>query len=194
MKKITLNDLRLMNNSEGLILQGCGGDLQEWVDGINELLTEEGILQDGNKFQSEDAACFEHNGHTDILFPFANVKLNLGKLAMWRLRTREQFAGVWLSDFVPNNLGGFLESQPCQENRKPDCPLIGENGNIYNLIGLASQTLHRHGMEDHAKEMQERITGGTCHSYDQALCILGEYVNITSANDFVWNEGEMNFE
>lgn len=31
-------DLRHMTDEEGLILQGCGGDLQEWVDGINELL------------------------------------------------------------------------------------------------------------------------------------------------------------
>lgn len=173
-----------MKGSEGLILQGCGGDLQEWVDGINELLTEEGIIQDGNKFQSEDAACFEHNGHTDILFPFANVKLNLGELAMWRLRTREKFAGVWLSDFVPNNLGGFLESQPCPENRKPDCPLIGADGNIFNLIAIASRTLKINGMREQAKEMQERITGGNCHSYDQALSIIGDYVNITSNEDY----------
>lgn len=49
-KHITADDLRHMGNTEGLILQGCGGDLQEWVDGINEMLTEEGILRDGSKF------------------------------------------------------------------------------------------------------------------------------------------------
>ena len=42
--QITTNELRRMTNQEGLILQGCGGDMQEWVDGINELLTQEGIL------------------------------------------------------------------------------------------------------------------------------------------------------
>ena len=31
-KSVSLHELRKMNNSEGLILQGCGGDLQEWVD------------------------------------------------------------------------------------------------------------------------------------------------------------------
>ena len=35
---VTLHDLRKMNNSEALILQGCGGDLKEWVDGINDML------------------------------------------------------------------------------------------------------------------------------------------------------------
>lgn len=44
----TTEDLRHMTDEEGLILQGCGGDLQEWVDGINELLTQEGILLNGS--------------------------------------------------------------------------------------------------------------------------------------------------
>ena len=39
-RNITTDDLRRMNGQEALILQGCGGDLQEWFDGINELLTE----------------------------------------------------------------------------------------------------------------------------------------------------------
>ena len=40
---ISLHELRKMNGSEGLVLQGCGGDLQEWVDGINDMLTEKGV-------------------------------------------------------------------------------------------------------------------------------------------------------
>lgn len=44
-KNISLHELRKMNSSEGLILQGCGGDLQEWVDGINDMLTESEILR-----------------------------------------------------------------------------------------------------------------------------------------------------
>ena len=35
-KTITTDDLRRMKGKEGLILQGCGGDPQEWVDGIND--------------------------------------------------------------------------------------------------------------------------------------------------------------
>ena len=37
-----------MTDKEGLILQGCGGDLKEWEDGVNELLTESGILLEGD--------------------------------------------------------------------------------------------------------------------------------------------------
>ena len=52
-KSISLHDLRKMNDSEGLVLQGCGGDLQEWVDGINDMLTEIGIFKNKNKLKKK---------------------------------------------------------------------------------------------------------------------------------------------
>ena len=63
-----------------------------------------------------------------------------------------------------------------QERKKPSCPLVGQNGNIFNLIGLASRTLRQNGMTAGAKEMQTRIIGGACHSYEEALGIISEYV------------------
>ena len=99
-REITTDDLRRMENKEGLILQDCGGDLQEWQDGINDLLTKENILLDGSKF--ENCFSFEHKGITCLLFPFEeNVKLDTGKLAIWRLRSHSTFGGTWLSDYVP---------------------------------------------------------------------------------------------
>lgn len=108
-KNISLHELRKMNGSEGLVLQGCGGDLQEWVDGVNDMLTESGILRNGSRF--EKAYTFKNEGLTCLLFPFDGVKLDVGKLAMWRLETRETFGSMWLPDYVPNNLGGFIEEQ-----------------------------------------------------------------------------------
>ena len=46
-RQITKEQIRRMGALEGLVLQGCGGDLQEWVNGINQILTEEGILKKG---------------------------------------------------------------------------------------------------------------------------------------------------
>ena len=43
MKTVTTGQLRNMAGQEGLVLQGCGGDPQEWLDGINDLLTKEGM-------------------------------------------------------------------------------------------------------------------------------------------------------
>lgn len=172
--KITIEQLRQMKDKEGLVIQGCGGDLQEWVDGINEELTKHGIILNNTKFTK--CQSFTHNDLTCLLFPFEDVELDISKFAIWRLKTYESFAGTWLSDFVPNNLGGFI-----RERQKPDCPLIGKDGNIFNLIGIASKTLRDNGMAEQAVEMRDRVRASG--SYDKALCIIGEYVNITSDED-----------
>lgn len=87
---ITAEDLRRMPDKEGLILQGCGGDLTEWVDGINEMLTNAGILKDGSQF--ENVFAFQHGELTCLLYPFDDVKLDIGKLALWRLQTHEVYS------------------------------------------------------------------------------------------------------
>ena len=114
-KAITTNGLRRMGDREGLILQGCGGDLQEWLDGINEMFTANGILKDGTKF--ENISVFEHEGLTCLLFPFDGAKLDVVKLALWRLQTHATFGGTWLSDYVTNRLGGFfpLPARPTEQ-------------------------------------------------------------------------------
>ena len=171
-KNITTSDLRKMNNKEGLILQGCGGEVKEWVDGINDILTENGILLDDTKF--DNVSVFQNEGVTCILYPFDNVHLDVGKLSMWRLQSYTAFAGTWLSDYVDNKLGGFEVKQ------KPDCELIGQDGNIFNLMGIASHTLKQNGMADEAKEMCSRVTSSG--SYCEVLNIIGEYVNITDSS------------
>ena len=62
------------------------------------------------------------------------------------------------------------------KRNKPDCKLIGEDGNIFNLMARAARTLRENDLSEKAKEMRERITSSG--SYDEALCIIGEYVNI----------------
>lgn len=178
-KNITTNDLRKMNNKEGLILQGCGGEVKEWVDGINDILTESGILLDDTKF--DNVSVFQNEGVTCILYPFDNVHLDVGKLSMWLLQSYTAFAGTWLSDYVDNKLGGFEPEQNKAEKVKPDCELIGQDGNIFNLMGIASHTLKQNGMADEAKEMCSRVTSSG--SYCEALNIIGDYVNITDGSE-----------
>ncbi len=64
---------------------------------------------------------------------------------------------------------------------KPDCPLIGEDGNIFHLVGIAAKTLKRNGMSTKATEMSEKVFNSG--SYEEALGIIGEYVNITSVDE-----------
>ena len=108
-QNITVEDLRRMEDKEGLVLQGCGGDPGEWVQGINGLLAQEGILLEGTAFTH--VSVFQNEGLTCLLFPFEDVKLDIGKLAMWRLQTHDTFGGTWLSDYIDNRLG----HEPAQE-------------------------------------------------------------------------------
>jgi len=169
-RQITTDDLRRMENQEGLILQGCGGPLQEWVDGINELFTEAGILLDGSRFES--VSVFQHGDLTNLLFPFEGVELAIGKLAMWRIQTHGQFGGTWLSDYVPNRLGGFISQE--QAPQKPKMELLGQDGNIFGIMGRASRLLKQAGMKEQSDEMISRVTA--CGDYNKALNIISEYV------------------
>ncbi len=103
---ITAEELRLKRGEGGMVFQGCGGDTKEWVDGINKLLKDEKILTGGTPLK--DCYRFENNGLTNLYFPFGNAKPDMGKLAIWRLKAREVFGCMWLSDYVENYLGGFI--------------------------------------------------------------------------------------
>ena len=49
MQTLNPETLRHLPHKEGLILQGCGGDVQEWLDGINDLLQDNCSYVRGNE-------------------------------------------------------------------------------------------------------------------------------------------------
>ena len=59
---------------------------------------------------------------------------------------------------------------------KPKCKLIGEDGNVFNLIGKASKVLKKEGMSKESLEMSEKCF--RAENYDHVLRIIMEYVNI----------------
>lgn len=62
---------------------------------------------------------------------------------------------------------------------KPECELIGKNGNIYNLIALTRKALNEEQLSDEADELLQRILhNNEAHSYEEALCIIMDYVNV----------------
>ncbi|KJR47096.1 hypothetical protein UF75_2484 [Desulfosporosinus sp. I2] len=64
-----------------------------------------------------------------------------------------------------------------ENNRfKPECPLLDKDGNIFNLVGIASRTLKENDLGEKAREMWNRVMESG--SYDEALNIIGEYVTI----------------
>lgn len=57
---------------------------------------------------------------------------------------------------------------------RPKMQLIGQDGNIFAIMGRASRLLKNAGQSDKAKEMCDRVTAS--QSYSEALNIISEYV------------------
>lgn len=58
---------------------------------------------------------------------------------------------------------------------KPKSPIVGADGNIFNLIGIASRSLKKEGYYEEANEMSSRVMSS--NSYDEALSIILEYID-----------------
>lgn len=54
--------------------------------------------------------------------------------------------------------------------------LTGEDGNIFNLVGIARRALRRAGYKEEAAELVEKLP--QCQSYTAALALLQEYVEV----------------
>lgn len=85
---------------------------------VCHMLTENGILQNESRF--EKAYTFNNENLTCLLFPFEGVQLDVGRLAMWRLETRETFGSTWLSDYVDNRLNGFVNEETFESVQTED--------------------------------------------------------------------------
>ena len=80
-----------------------------------------------------------------------------------------------IDDMFGDRLGYSIDDYIVE---KPKCKLVGEDGNIYNLMGIASRALKKNGLEEEAKEMFNKITT-EAKSYNEALCIIMDYVDVT---------------
>lgn len=84
-----------------------------------------------------------------------------------------------IGDYIEHSLTERNIKYTIEYNNKPECKLIGENGNIFNIIAIVSRCLTEHNMKDKAQEMKERIIEKEeAHSYEEAIAIIMEYVNI----------------
>ena len=63
------------------------------------------------------------------------------------------------------------------EDNRPECELIGQNGNVFYIIGAVTKALKRAGQADKAKEFQEKAF--KAGSYDEVLAMLTDYVRVT---------------
>jgi len=90
--------LKLAKQTEYLVWQGCGGPIEDWYDGITKMLIENGITD--KNYKMKEMYVFDNNGLTCLLTPLD--KLNIGKLAAYRIAWRDTFGTMWLSDYIDN--------------------------------------------------------------------------------------------
>ncbi|MFR1773657.1 MAG: hypothetical protein ACLSW7_15035 [Acutalibacteraceae bacterium] len=68
-------------------------------------------------------------------------------------------------------------AEPTKEQpvpKRPKMKLVGQDGNIFAILGRASRLLKENGQPDQAKEMSSRVYRSG--NYYKALCIISEYV------------------
>ena len=105
MKKVNLKDAY---NGSYYTIEGAGGDLQEWVDGYNSMLEEQGIGKPIEWFTCKGRDVNEEFGLegnerykddlTLLFFPLDG--LNIGLLAIFKLRMGNR----WFDDIIDNSL------------------------------------------------------------------------------------------
>lgn len=91
-----------MGKTEGIVLLGAGGNLDEWINGVSEVLNKEGIAKSAKPGDIWEAAyVLKTTGkRNDLALTFKKDSgLDLGKMAMWRLAFGDC---SWISDYLVN--------------------------------------------------------------------------------------------
>jgi hypothetical protein len=67
------------------------------------------------------------------------------------------------------------ENQICK-TCKPKVHLVGENANVFNLMGLCTKELKKAGFPDHARKLHLEVFSSG--SYSEALSIMSKYLDV----------------
>ena len=90
-----------------------------------------------------------------------------------------RFVGCDMEGSSFQNAFGSLDIIP--EREKPKCKLVGSDGNIFVLLGIASSALKKNDQREDAENMRERVYAS--QNYYEALGIITEYVDDESMSE-----------
>lgn len=100
--KMTFEEAYKDNPNDGIVLLGCGGDVNEWIVGVSNNLKEEGISKTDkpDELWNDVRILTTSGGRTDVMLtPKKGAPIDLGKMAMWRIRFGDC---SWISDYKDN--------------------------------------------------------------------------------------------
>lgn len=179
-KRIYVNSRKqfeMLYESNALTLQGLDDTdknlyaFANWIKNLSEISNPLNMYIIKGKQMNEEYGLSEKNKYPNEL-RIVSVMLEDIKQVEKIVIPRFEIHGKWFNDIVDNDV-----RREGRESIKPKCALIGKNGNIFNLMSIASKTLENNNMREKAEEMRNKITSSK--SYDEALCIIQEYVEIT---------------
>jgi hypothetical protein len=97
----------------------------------------------------------------------------------FNLESNPDLQFIPIGDYIAQSLQEKNLDFTIKYNQKPDCNLIGQDGNIFNLIGLTVKCLKENNLTEEAEELKDRIINkNEANSYYEALAIINEYVNV----------------
>jgi len=91
--------LKEVADHEGIVCLGCGGGIQEWVNGVTQTLIDEKIVDSPEPWKMIHQLTTS-GGRIDLSFIMAHsANFNMSKMAIWRLK----FGNCsWVSDYIVN--------------------------------------------------------------------------------------------
>jgi len=104
------------------------------------------------------------------------IKVSTGELYVSFWHSGKDYAVYTQEEFAALPVNQQTEAPA---RRKPSSPIIGADGNIFNIMGIATRTLKENGMAEAAKEMRSRVTES--RSYDETLAVIMDYVTPVEA-------------
>lgn len=108
--KIKEEDLRYKSKMNGYVFKCKKENPKEQMDLINDTFTKRNILLHGSSF-AEGYAFTNTNGEKYLFLPFlGSVHMNLDRFHLWALVASREHSGMSLSDYVNQNLGGFINT------------------------------------------------------------------------------------
>jgi hypothetical protein len=109
----------------------------------------------------------------DMRYPMEWANGEIHALRRGRLAARHEAAR---KNPPPYTTREALREATLAVGRKPAVTLVGENGNVFHVIGLVSRALKAAEQPDRAKEFCERALA--CGSYDAVLTLVHEYAEV----------------